>query len=311
MRHLRMVGLALVAVFAMAAVAATSASALPEFGKCEAKAGGKYTDSNCTKKATTKEPGKFEFHNSLTFTKNVKEFSNGTGEKVPGVLTSIFHVCQPSTEKLPKCRAGEEEQLVGPVKVECEELFDLGEFSSKSAKEVRNLHVRFSGCKTLGSIPCSNTSTVGVIETNILKGLLGYIKKAAPKEVGIDIKPQSGKEFAKFTCSGVLEITVSAATEAEGPAYPPKGGGDGVIGVVTPINEMTSVLTQAFTANEETAENIPSKLEGKPLQVLEDFEHNLSTNGQTSRWSPAGQTVTAHNSCRACKGEEGVGEIKA
>ena len=39
-----MLGLCLVAVFAVAAVAATSASALPEWGKCDAKAGGKYTE---------------------------------------------------------------------------------------------------------------------------------------------------------------------------------------------------------------------------------------------------------------------------
>jgi hypothetical protein len=149
-----------------------------------------------------------------------------------------------------------------------------------------------------------------VIETNILRGVLGYIKKAAPKEVGIDIKPQSGKEFAKFGCA-VLQIVVGEATGAEGPAYPPTGGGDGVIGVATPLDEMTSVLTQAFTANEEKAENIPSKFEGQSIQVLENFFNNATVGGHGSKWSPAGETVTAHNSCRACTGEEGVGEIKA
>jgi hypothetical protein len=74
---------------------------------------------------------------------------------------------------------------------------------------------------------------------------------------------------------------------------------------------MTTVLTQAFTTNEETSENIPSKFEGKPIQVLEDFFSNLTVPGEGSKWSPAGETVTAHNSCDACKGEEGVGEIKA
>ena len=51
MRHVRMLGLCLVAVFAVAAVAATSASALPEWGSAKQRAGGKYSDSNCTKKA--------------------------------------------------------------------------------------------------------------------------------------------------------------------------------------------------------------------------------------------------------------------
>ncbi len=307
MRHVRMLGACLIAALAVAAITAAGASALPEFGKCEAKAGGKYSDSNCTVKAK-KGQGKFEWHNSLSYTKNQKEFSNGSGEKVAAVLTSTFYTCSPSSEKLAKCREGETEEVVGPIKVECTELFDIGEFSSTSDKEVRNVHVKFSGCIALGSIPCENTATEGVIETNILKGSLGYIKKAAPKEVGVDIKPQSGKEFAKFSCGSTIAFRVGEGTAKEGPFYP-KGGGDGVIGVVTPINEQTTVLTQTFIANEETNENIPSKFEGKPIQVLEDW---FTSGGNSfSKWSPAGQTVTAHNSCKACKGEEGVGEIKA
>jgi hypothetical protein len=311
-----MLGLCLIAAFAVAAITAAGASALPEFGKCEKSATheGKYTDSNCTKKAKLvggKGTGEFEFHNSLHFTKNEKEFSNGTGEKVPAVLTSPFHLCIPSEEKLAKCREGEKEEvfLGEPIRVECKEIFDLGEFSSTSSKEVRNIHVTFRGCLADGTIACSNTASEGVIETNLLKGTLGYIKKVAPKEVGVDIKPQSGKVFARFNCAGLLNITVGAATAAEGPAYPPSGGGDGVLGVATPINEQTSVLTQAFTANEETSENIPSKFEGKPLQVLEDW--NASSGNHGSKWSPAGQSVTVHNSIRTCTGEECVGEIKA
>ena len=145
----------------------------------------------------------------------------------------------------------------------------------------------------------------------MLKGQLGYVKKGAPKEVGIDVKPQSGKEFAKFSCAGVLQIVVGEAKSKEGPAYPPKGGGDGVIGLVTPVNEMTTSFAQAFTANEETSENVPSKFEGKPLQVLEDYFNNLTEPGHGSKWSPAGQTITVHNSCKGCTGSEGEGEIKA
>jgi hypothetical protein len=54
-----MVGLSLVAVFAIAAIAASGASALPEWGKCTkiGAKGGKYTDSNCTTKAKKKPCG--------------------------------------------------------------------------------------------------------------------------------------------------------------------------------------------------------------------------------------------------------------
>jgi hypothetical protein len=60
MRHVRMLGLCLVAVFAMAAVATTSASAL-EWGQCYhfGPIGGKYTDSNCTKKAKKNTAGEY------------------------------------------------------------------------------------------------------------------------------------------------------------------------------------------------------------------------------------------------------------
>jgi hypothetical protein len=310
-----MLGLCLIAALGVAAITAAGASALPEFGKCEVSPTheGKYTDKACVKKAKAvggKFTGEFEWHTSITFKENVRDFSNGTGEATPSTLTSIFNECRPSEEKLAKCREGETEERFGPIKVECEGIFDQGEFSTKSAKEVRNIHTTFTGCKALG-VPCTNTGVAGTVETNLLKGTVGYIKKAAPKEVGVSIMPQSGKEFAKFTCGAEIQIQVGEAVEKEGPAYPTKGGGDSVIGVVTPLNEMVSSFKQAFTANEETSENIPSKLEGKPLDVLENFFTNLGAIGHGSKWSPAGETVTVNNSCKGCKGEEGVGELKA
>ena len=61
MRHVRMLGLCLVAVLAVGAYAVSSASALPEWGKCEAKAGGNYKNSNCTEKAKPKGSGSYEW----------------------------------------------------------------------------------------------------------------------------------------------------------------------------------------------------------------------------------------------------------
>src|ERR1700694_5205198 len=52
MKRIRITGLCLVAVFAMSAIGAASASALPEVGRCVAKAGtGKFKDAGCTVKA--------------------------------------------------------------------------------------------------------------------------------------------------------------------------------------------------------------------------------------------------------------------
>jgi hypothetical protein len=309
-RHVRMMGLCLAAACAIAAVLASSASAgLPEFGKCEPKTGGKYSNSNCTTKAK-KGAGAYEWLNAEHFSGAVKEFSNGSGEKTPAVLTSRFIACFTGYERLPKCREDEKEEEYATVKIECEEVYDNGEFSSKSDKEVRNVHVTFKECKGIGT-ECTNTATAGVIETNLLEGTLGYIKKTAPKEVGVDIKPQSGSIFAEFHCGGQIGTVVGGAKATEGPAHPPSGGGDGIIGTVTPINEMTSTISQAFVVNEETFENIPNKFEGKPVQVLEDYLTFLGNPGHGSKWSAAGEAVSVHNSCKACKAGEGVGEVKA
>ena len=73
MRHVRMLGLCLIAMFALAAVAASGASAaLPEWGGCEAAAPGlgKYKDPACIEKATgaaKKTEGDYEWYTGENF----------------------------------------------------------------------------------------------------------------------------------------------------------------------------------------------------------------------------------------------------
>ena len=63
-RHLKIIGLCLAAVFAIAAVTASTASAKkPEWGKCVAQAGGKYLDGNCQTKG---KGGRFEWKKGAT-----------------------------------------------------------------------------------------------------------------------------------------------------------------------------------------------------------------------------------------------------
>ena len=60
MKRIKIMGLCLVAVFAVSVMASASASAeAPEFGRCLAKAGGKFSDAGCTKGVVSK--GKFEW----------------------------------------------------------------------------------------------------------------------------------------------------------------------------------------------------------------------------------------------------------
>ena len=64
-----MLGLCLTAMFTLAAVAASTASAkLPEWGGCEAKAEGKYEDPVCTVKAHPKKTnGHYEWYAGASF----------------------------------------------------------------------------------------------------------------------------------------------------------------------------------------------------------------------------------------------------
>ncbi len=311
----------------VAAVAATGASALPEFGACERSPTheGRYTDSNClskAKKVNDKLTGEFEWHKSTTFPpvpiKGQGRVHNGGGkvieQKAPLTLSAQFIECAPSGERLAKCREGESEERL-PVDVECEGVFQInGEFSKKSDKELTEVNIEYYECQALGSV-CANTDNGGgepLIQTDNLKGVLGYIKKASPKEVGLDWKPESGNEVAKFTCGGAMSIVLGGARRTETPFYPPTGGGGGAIAAVTPINEMGNDIKQVLTVNAETDENTPSSFEGKPIQALEGYFTNPESAGKGSKWSPVGETLTSElGLCGNCDNGENMTEIRA
>ena len=301
MKHLKIMGLCLVAVFAIAAVAASSASALPEWGQCVAKAGGKYSDGNCVTKAKL-GTGTFEFHKGPEVAQKKFEGHNvGSG----GVLTAHFHGCSVESRRAPTCRVGEEETVAEPITIECESETNHGE--AAGTKEVKNVTVKFLGCKVFGSAPCSNGTNVGEILVNILKGSLGYINKAT-KEVGLLLEPAQKKgEFAKFTCAGILTTVVGVGNKTEGAAYAPEttGGFDGIISPITPVNTMSKEFTQVYTTN-EAAENVPSHFAGKHNELLESYLFN-NESGESTKWSPAGETITNVNT--QSSGEEV--EIKA
>ena len=102
MRHVRMLGLCLIAVFAVAAIAVTSASALPEWGQCYKKgAGGKYTDVNCQHKSSTKSPGEYEWRKATEVSKSAKQF-RGHNVGSGGVLTADIRICNSGTHELQK-----------------------------------------------------------------------------------------------------------------------------------------------------------------------------------------------------------------
>ncbi len=308
-----MVGLCLVAVFALAAVTAASASAKsPEWGKCEAQVGGKYADGNCQTKAS-KGAGAFEWHKGATLP-NVPFTGASVGGG--GLLWGGFYECRGGTgshTKAPPSRStcesmGGTPTANGALAVECEKENSSGEASGKS--NIVNVHVTFKGCTLFGSNPCTTEGLEeGEIQTSTLKGKLGVINGPA-KDIGVLLEPAvKHGTFATFACETIDHIRVGVGNKKEGAFYLPenKGGGDQVISPITPVNETTSTFTQVFSAPEsEEPENLPNKFEGKPRSSLES-QLNLEQEGKVgvqTMWSPAGEEITNVNT------PEKPGEIK-
>ena len=293
MRHVKILGLCLVAVCAVAAYAVSSASALPEWGQCYAKAGGKYADSNCQTKAK-KGTGTYEWRKGTNVSAAQRRFEGGGGL---GILTAEYYFCEPGEVRAPHCNAGEKENLFlgEQLSIECESEVNHGE--TAGSKDVANISVIFRGCKLQGAVPCSNTEVEGEVQTNTLKGELGYINKST-KDVGLLLEPavKHGR-FAQFTClGGSITTVVGVGNAKEGAAYSPEktGGYDGIISPITPVNEMSTEFTQVFTIN-ENLENVPSHFEGKHIELLESFVYNTERPYELTKWGKAGETITNVN----------------
>ncbi len=311
MKHLRIIGLCLAAVFAVLAVAVSSASAAsPEWGKCEAKIGGKYKDANCQEKASH-GAGAFEWIKGAKLP-NVP--FTGHSEGSGGVLSTGGVGCSGGTfglKRVPraKCVEGggevQEAEPGGHLNVECEAESNSGEQVGKD--KVANVNVTFTGCKLFGSSPCTSEGAAeGEVRTNTLKGELGYINKAT-HEVGLKLEPATKHgNFAKFICLTV-ETVVGVGDKKEGAYYLPetKGGNDQIISPITPVDTMTSTFTQVYSVNYEThPQNVPDAFEGKPISLLEDHLGPEGGGENGNMWSPAGEEITNVNTASS------PGEIK-
>ncbi len=241
MRRIRIVGLCLVAAFALTAFAASSASALPEIGRCVAKAGGKYSESNCN---TKKTGGGFEFVKNAV----KKKF---TSVSLPGKIQL---------------------EGAGGTAITCTHQEASGEYLEKGAtpatKEVHLVVATFTGCEIpLFSAKCENTATEGEIVTTKLKGPLEYIsgKKTPSVVVGQALSPEVKKKgFATFKCPSIgVEVYVG-----EGP----EKGHETVIADVGTVNKMATTNTQTYKGTKGVQE--PDHKEGSA--VIDNLESSLS-----------------------------------
>lgn len=186
MTRLRVIGLCAVAVFATSAAVVTDAWALeaPEMGRCVAHAGGKYTNNVCTKAATGKTVGKFEWEPGA-----VKNKFTGVG----GAATL---------------------ETVKKVKVTCKTEASSGEFTSP--KTVGNIGVKFTGCEALEFKCKTPGSGEGEIATNPLAGTLRW-ENSKKSKVVIDLVPQTGELFVEFAC-GPIPVIVKGSVMTNIPA---------------------------------------------------------------------------------------------
>ncbi len=217
MKRTRIMGLALVAAFAFSALAAASAFAKPEIIRCYAKTGGKYTESNCKTKSTSKSPGSFE----ISKVPVKKGFTSSGGE---GTL-----------------------ETANGTKVICSTQSATGEYkSTTSTKEVTNVISKFNGCgiPALGLTCNTAGDAAGEITTNKLGGKLGYISGKGSKTpvVGQELHPLVKKgSFTSFECGGgAVKVIVG-----EGAGK----GGDCIIAPVGPANVSSTTVTQEYSGS--------------------------------------------------------------
>ena len=242
MRRIKIAGLCLVAVFAMGAVMATSASAVtgPEYGRCikaPTKALTNYDSAKCIKFAS-EDPGT-----------EAEKLKKGNYEWTNTILKKGFTaVLKEGTFATLENKSG--------TKVTCSKLKSKGEYTGLTTEKVTE--TIFSECES-GGIKCNTEGDgAGVIKVKELEGELGIISKAVPEtkdKVGNVLFPKGGtstsaSEFVFFSCAGVLTAEVH----------------NSVISPVT-ANAMKSIATVKFSGSKGVQK--PTKFEGGPNMFLE------------------------------------------
>ncbi len=265
MRRIKMMGLCLVVVFAVAAVAVSSASAaLPEYKVCAkaAKVGkfftGEYTDKLCSAKSGTKT-GKYELESWEAAKKKALTGKNGTS-----TLTSYI----PENEATPWTGG------TAAGVVTCKSGKSKGEITGAKTATIK---VEFKTCSTEGKKCTSPSAKTGTINTKQLTATLGYISGG----VGSDVEATDHGVSAEFSCEGLAIVTTGS-----------------VIGVNTGnVNKVSKEGTQTFAENAKHGQEVvfgefPENPETGPAHFL------------LSKITPPGVTLpSTENTVSKLKGE--------
>jgi hypothetical protein len=257
MKRMRILGLAILAVFALGVVAASSASAAtPEWTECAKVEGGKF------EKGCGAEGGKGGYEKKTGIGK-------GKAFKGKGGLARL-HTAIPGK---------------GDVPVECQKFKDSGSVVAPNL-QVKVVAV-FSKCAAAGFI-CQSGTKKGTIETKSMAGELGYVSKE-PLKVGASLaaeaEPGAGL-LAEFTCTGIASVRVHGAVI---------GTQEGDINTFSKVSKTVyNVIEAELIPGFKSIINEDTKFEGGPFTVLlSEFEQGKGW--EPAGGLPSGQEGTAEN----------------
>jgi hypothetical protein len=301
MKNVRTLGICLIAAFALAAIAATTASAekLPAWGQCEVAENheGKFGDTNCTvptRKVFGKYNGGYEWyplaetaHESPGLGSSLK-YTNAA--KNSGILQPVSETTLTFADgdKL-TCGALESETsvpLTGPRGTTIAPDLAFPECRNEADQECHSLDAAYPYTITLSDNAFRNGDEKAEGETEYggsWIGQLAYIegKRTVEPSVGMVYKVELPKEHESFTvqinCEGgegerALSFVIGGHRSGEELTMP-----------ISPVNEMSPAFTTEF--RQSGGVQLPASLEGhatKPIEALVDAE----------RWEPIGIEAT-------------------
>ena len=270
MKRMRIMGLCLVAVFALFAIAASSSFGAAEVGRCQPSTIGKYKNSVCTVKATSLEKGnteKWEWHKGA---KSETEGVHFTAEGGEGTL-----------------------ETESGTKITCKTQSATGKYDQDTGiiKEVEGVVATFKECELpLLSASCKTVGAAeGEIKTNLLKGPLGYIsgEKTKTPVVGQELLPEKAKgHFAEFECAGgAVKVVVKGKEGKFKLGETEVTGGNCIIAPLAEVNVMSTTVSQTYSG-------AGGKQSPQKFQLATAKYCNLESNTNGGPFEPATQALT-------------------
>jgi hypothetical protein len=122
-------------------------------------------------------------------------------------------------------------ETVAGTKVACKAVTNNGTIPADDANAVREATVTFTGCEADGFKCKTAGGAVGEVQTNPLKGQLGYLGSVGSGKVGVDLVPETGELLAEISCLGGFAKA--------------KVRGD-LIGEIAPLNIATKEFSLTF-----------------------------------------------------------------